>query len=40
VKAGILKELDDLVNGAVILGIPDELAWMMFLEGKDLDTVG
>ncbi|KAF9456626.1 TPR-like protein [Collybia nuda] len=38
-KANLLKELDILVNGAVILGIPDQLAWSLFLESKDLDAV-
>lgn len=32
--------MDNLVNGAVILGIPDDLAWSIYLEGKDIDTVG
>lgn len=28
------------MNGAVVLGIPDELAWSIFIEGKDCDTIG
>lgn len=39
-KAKVLKEVDDLASGAVILGIPDELAWMIFLEAKNLETPG
>lgn len=39
-KAEVSAELQNLVNGAVILRIPDELAWMIFIEGKDCDTIG
>ncbi|KAG5646300.1 hypothetical protein DXG03_003897 [Asterophora parasitica] len=38
-KEKILKELDELVKGAVILQIADELAWTIFLESKDCETV-
>ncbi|KAH7923951.1 TPR-like protein [Leucogyrophana mollusca] len=38
-KAKIGSELDDLVTGMVTIGIPDELAWSIFLEGKDTDTI-
>ena len=36
-KAVIGSELDELVNGIVAIGIPDELAWSIFLEGMDED---
>jgi len=39
-KTAALKELDELVNGVVLLRIPDELAWMIFLEGQDIETIG
>lgn len=39
-KATLLKELDELVNGVIVLRIPDELAWMIFLEAQDCDSVG
>lgn len=39
-KSAILRELDELVNGAVLLGIPDEFAWMIFLEAQDCETIG
>ena len=38
-KAVLGSELDELVNGIVAIGIPDELAWSIFLEGMDKDTV-
>lgn len=39
-KAPLGKELDELVDGVVIIGVPDELSWSIFLEGKDSDTIG
>ncbi|KAF8557962.1 superkiller protein 3 [Imleria badia] len=38
-KATLGKELDELVDGVVIIGVPDELSWSIFLEGKDTDTI-
>lgn len=38
-KAMLNSELDELVNGIVAIGIPDELAWSIFLEGMDTDTI-
>ncbi|KAJ7594704.1 TPR-like protein [Mycena floridula] len=38
-KSKISAELDALVNGTIILEIPDELAWMLFIEQKNCDTV-
>ncbi|KAI0915649.1 hypothetical protein AcW1_003803 [Taiwanofungus camphoratus] len=38
-KALIAAELEDLVNGMVMLGIRDELAWYLFIEGKDATTL-
>jgi superkiller protein 3 len=32
--------VDTLVNGAVLLGIPDELAWTIFIEGMDSASIG
>lgn len=39
-KAQIAAELEDLVNGAILLRIPDELAWTIFVEAKDADSIG
>ncbi|KAH0827587.1 superkiller protein 3 [Lanmaoa asiatica] len=38
-KAPLGKELDELVDGVVIIGVPDEFSWSIFLEGKDNDTI-
>lgn len=38
-KVQIAAELDSLVNGVVILRIPDELAWSIFVEGRNTDTI-
>ncbi|KAH7915212.1 superkiller protein 3 [Hygrophoropsis aurantiaca] len=38
-KVKIGSELDDLVSGMVTINIPDELAWSIFLEGKDVDSI-
>ncbi|KAF8070280.1 TPR-like protein [Lyophyllum atratum] len=38
-KSRVLMEVDELVEGVVILRIPDELAWTIFLEGKDHETI-
>jgi hypothetical protein len=39
-KAELAADVADLVNGVVLLEIPDELAWTMHLESKDVDTLG
>jgi superkiller protein 3 len=39
-KVETARDLEGMVNGAVILGIPDELAWTIFIEGKDCATIG
>ncbi|RDB24954.1 Superkiller protein 3 [Hypsizygus marmoreus] len=38
-KESVLREVDTLVNGVVLLRIPDELAWSICLEGKDFYNV-
>jgi hypothetical protein len=39
-KESVATELESLVNGAVMLSIPDELAWMIYIEGKNCETIG
>lgn len=34
-KARLASELDELINGMVLLKIPDELAWTLLIESKD-----
>ncbi|KAJ7115490.1 hypothetical protein C8R43DRAFT_902679, partial [Mycena crocata] len=34
-KLTVSREVDGLVDGAITLGLPDELAWMLCLDGQD-----
>ncbi|KAK7466875.1 Superkiller protein 3 [Stygiomarasmius scandens] len=38
-KNKIREEITDLISGAVLLKLPDELAWTLFIEGKDVETI-
>lgn len=40
VKTQIAAEIEQLVHGAIVLGIPDEIAWTFFIEGKNSDSIG
>ncbi len=39
-KTQLGKEIDDLIDGIVLLNIPNEQAWMTFIEGNDCETLG
>lgn len=39
-KSKLAAEVKDLVDGIVLLKIGDELAWNMYIDGKDTDTIG
>lgn len=39
-KSKVLARLDELIKGVIILRIPDELAWTMYLESTDCETIG
>ena len=39
-KTRVCAELDALIDGAVILEIPDDLAWTLFIEQIDCESVG
>lgn len=39
-KKTLAKEVEELVEGMVLLKIPDELAWSLVIEGKDSETIG
>ena len=39
-KTSLIQEVDDMVNGMVLLGVRNELAWTIFIEGKDAETIG
>ncbi|KAH0589327.1 hypothetical protein H2248_005088 [Termitomyces sp. 'cryptogamus'] len=38
-KSKVLAQVDELIKGAIILRIPDELAWTMYLESADCETI-
>ncbi|KAI0322400.1 TPR-like protein [Amylostereum chailletii] len=38
-KRKVAEEVQELVNGMVLLKIPDELAWTIFIDGKDAETI-
>ncbi|OAX37205.1 superkiller protein 3 [Rhizopogon vinicolor AM-OR11-026] len=38
-KCQVGTQLDEMINGIVTIGIPDEFVWCMWLEGRDSDTV-
>jgi superkiller protein 3 len=39
-KTRLAKEVQELVDGMVLLSIPDELAWLVFLENKNAESIG
>lgn len=39
-KPILFDEVEDMASGAVLLEIPDEVAWTFVVEGKDCDTIG
>ncbi|PCH43840.1 hypothetical protein WOLCODRAFT_138620 [Wolfiporia cocos MD-104 SS10] len=38
-KAKVAAELEELINGMVLLEIRDELAWSLFIDSKDVETI-
>ncbi|KAH9947609.1 TPR-like protein [Amylocystis lapponica] len=38
-KTKVAAELEDLVNGMVLLGVQDDLAWSLFIEAKDAGSI-
>lgn len=39
-KLEIGKEVQDLIDGVILLKIPNELAWSLYIEGKNVDSIG
>lgn len=39
-KKSLTDEVQEMVNGIVLLGISNELAWNLFIEGKNAETIG
>lgn len=33
-------EIQAMIDGIVLLNIPDELAWSLYIEGKNVDKIG
>ncbi|EEB87833.1 hypothetical protein MPER_14655, partial [Moniliophthora perniciosa FA553] len=38
-KRKVADEVAEIIRGVVILKIPDELAWTLVLDGKDVETI-
>ncbi|KAF5389426.1 hypothetical protein D9757_004371 [Collybiopsis confluens] len=38
-KVGVATEIEGMVSGAVLLHIPDDLAWTLYLERKNVETI-
>jgi len=39
-KAQVSEELEEMVNGIVLLGIPNESVWRYYIEGQDIYSLG
>ena len=39
-KARLAAEVEELINGIVLLKLPDELAWNLLIESKDAEHIG
>ena len=39
-KAHVAAEVEELINGIVLLKLPDELAWNLLIESKDAEHIG
>ncbi|TFK54052.1 TPR-like protein [Heliocybe sulcata] len=38
-KAKVAAEVESIINGVVLLGLPDELAWVLYIDGMDSETL-
>ncbi len=39
-KKVLASEVQSLIDGVVLLGIPDEQAWTLYLDGQNCDSTG
>jgi hypothetical protein len=39
-KTQVSEELEEMVNGIVLLGIPNEPVWKYYIEGQDAYSLG
>ena len=40
IKQQLLAEIERLCDGAILLGLPDEVAWMFIIDNKDVYDIG
>jgi hypothetical protein len=39
-KGQVSEELEEMVNGIILLGIPNEPVWRYYIEGQDIYSLG
>ena len=39
-KAQVSEELEEMVGGIILLGIPNEPVWRYYIEGQDIYSLG
>jgi superkiller protein 3 len=39
-KRELGKEVDEMIRGVILLKIPDELAWTIYVDEQDCETMG
>jgi len=39
-KTQVSEELEEMVNGIILLGIPNEPVWKYYIEGQDVYSLG
>lgn len=39
-KTKVAADVEEQINGMVLLKIPNELAWTLFIEAKDAESIG
>lgn len=39
-KTQVSEELEEMVNGIILLGIPNESVWKYYIEGQDVYSLG
>ena len=39
-KTQVSEELEEMINGIILLGIPNESVWRYYIEGQDVYSLG
>ena len=39
-KRQLAKDVEKLISGAILLRLPDELAWSVYIDEQDCETIG